>query len=178
MSNRIQPASREQPRNRQNLSEDGPELGNGLSFLSSKENDEACAEARVWLEMITRRTERFGELCSQAPPVDRVQFRLPEELPNAWLHLLMSLIVCTNDHMLFEDQMTTCYELLEEGMRKVVRSLTSKSLLEYTVFIPFEVASLVNFQILQDITRNAPDISETYWQYLRRLVSFSSPFIH
>lgn len=177
MSNRIQSASR-QPKNRQNLSEDGPELEHGLSSLSPRENDEACAEARLWLEMITRRTERFGEFCSQAPSVDRVKLRLPEELPKAWLHLLMSLIVCTNDRMLFEDQMTTCYELLEEGMCKVVRGLTSKSLLEYTVFIPFEVASLVNFQILQDITRNAPDISETYWQYLRRLVSFSSPFIH
>jgi hypothetical protein len=58
--------------------------------------------------------------------------------------------------------MTTCYEFLEEGMRKIVRSLTGKSLLEYAVFVPFEVASLISFQLLQDITQTAPDIIETY----------------
>jgi hypothetical protein len=147
-----------------------------LGLQYSTNNDKICVDARVWLETITRRTERFRELCSQAPPVDRLKLRLPEELPKAWLHILMSLVVCTKDRMQLDDQMTTCYELLEEGMRKVVRSLTSKSLLEYAVFMPFEVASLINLQILQDITRTAPDISETYWQYLKRLVSFFQPF--
>jgi hypothetical protein len=49
--------------------------------------------------------------------------------------------------------MATCHELLEEGMHKVVWSLT---------FMLLEVVSLINFQILQDVNRTAPDISETY----------------
>jgi hypothetical protein len=158
------------------MSGDEPDEEYHLGLPSPTNNDDVCVDARIWLETITRRTERFRELCSQAPSADRLKLRLPEELPKAWLHLLMSLVVCTKDRMQFEDQMTTCYELLEEGMRKIVRSLTSKSLLEYAVFVPFEVASLINFQLLQDITRTSPDIIETYWQYLRRLVSFFSPF--
>jgi hypothetical protein len=176
MSNTLQPVSPKRPRNRENMSGDEPDEEYHPGLPSPTNNDDVCVDTRIWLEMITRRTERFRELCSQAPSADRLKLRLPEELPKAWLHLLMSLVVCTKDRMQFEDQMTTCYELLEEGMRKIVRSLTSKSLLEYAVFIPFEVVSLINFQLLQDITRTAPDIIETYWQYLRLLVSFSSPF--
>jgi hypothetical protein len=85
----------------------------------------------------------------------------------------MSLIVCPKDLIQFEDQIAACYELLEEGMRKVIRSLTNKSLLGYAVFKPFEVASLINLQVLQDVTRTGLDISDTYSQYLRRLVSSS-----
>jgi hypothetical protein len=58
-------------------------------------------------------------------------------------------------------------------MRKVIRSLTNKNLLEYAVFKPFEVASLINLQVLQDVARTGLDISDTYSQYLRRLVSSS-----
>jgi hypothetical protein len=129
-------------------------------------------DARIWLQTITRHTQRFRELCSNAPPGDRLKLELPEELSKAWLHLLMSLVICTKDPMQFADQMTTCYELLEEGMRKVVQTFTHKSLLEYSVFMPVDLASLIGFQLLQDLTRTFPDISETYWQYLRRLVSF------
>jgi hypothetical protein len=134
-------------------------------------NDEAAEDARIWLQTITRHTQRFRELCCNAPPADRLKLELPEELPKAWLHLVMSLVVCTKDLLLFENQMMICYELLEEGMRKVVQSFTNKSLLEYTVFMPFDLASLISCQLLQDLTRTYPDISETYRQYLRRLVS-------
>lgn len=154
------------------MSDDDPEEHH-QGFPPPKNSDEACGDARVWLETITRRTERFRDLCSQAPSINRLKIKLPEELPKAWLHLVMSLVLCSIDLMQLEDHMTACYELLEEGMRKVVCSLTNKSLLKYAVFVPFEVVSLINFQLLQDLTQAVPDISETYWQYLRLLASFS-----
>ena len=58
------------------------------------------------------------------------------------------------------------------GARKVFQSLMQKSLLGYLVLRPFELASLMNFQLLGDITQLSLDTSDTYFEYLSSLVSF------
>lgn len=111
---------------------------------------------------------------SQAQAGDRLEIKIPDELLKAWLHIIMSLINYTRAN-LWEDQMNTCAALVEEGMKKVVQSLNRTSLLEKSVFMPSEVASLINFQLLQDLTGNqSSDICETYSVYLRGLVSVHS----
>lgn len=85
----------------------------------------------------------------------------------------MSLINYTRDSSFWDDQMNTCAGLIEEGMKKVVQNLNRKSLQEKSVFMPFEVTSLINFQLLQDLTgTQSDDISETYSVYLKGLVSY------
>lgn len=123
-----------------------------------------------WLEEIAAYVQPFRELYSQAQPPDRSKIQIPDELTKSWLHLLMSLIFCTKETTLFHIHIVICYELLKEGMRIIVQNRTQKSLLEYSVFMPFGLAVLINFQ-LQDVPRASPDISETYWEYLKRLVS-------
>ena len=69
--------------------------------------------------------------------------------------------------------MNTCSRLIEEGMKQVVQHLNRRSLHEKSVFMPLEVTSLINFQLLQDFTgTQSDDISETYSIYLKGLVSF------
>lgn len=92
----------------------------------------------------------------------------------AWLHVIMSLINFMTSNP-WEDQMNTCAALIEEGMKKTVQSLNRQSLLEKSVLMPSEVAFLINFQLLQDLTGNqSDDICETYSVYLRGLVSVHS----
>lgn len=131
------------------------------------------------LDVIVRRTQPFKDLLSQAQAADRSEIKIPDELPKAWLHVIMSLINYTRDSSLWEDQMNTCASLIEQGMKKVVQSLNRKSLLERSVFMPFEVTSLINFQLLQDLTgTQSGDISETYSVSLKRLVSYFPVVAH
>jgi hypothetical protein len=85
----------------------------------------------------------------------------------------MSLVFSSKETHLtvFEEQSFICGELLNKGMAKVARNLTQKSLLEYLVFKPWELVSLINFALLGDITSPHPDITDTYVEYLRSLVS-------
>jgi hypothetical protein len=125
-----------------------------------------------WLGYATQTTSVFKEMLSHANSNERSMIEVPEELPKAWLHLLMAVIFSFKDQymMIFEEQSDVCSQLLNEGMRKVVENLGQKSLLEYAVFKPWELASLVNFVLLRDITGQSPDISDTYLEYMTYLV--------
>lgn len=130
------------------------------------------------LKLATRRVQPFAELFSQAQATDRSNIDLPEEFQKVWLHLLMSLICFQQDATRTTDHMDVCTGLLVDGMRKVVQRPNQKPLVEYAVVMPFQLASLLNFQLLQDITRASLDIDTTYWEYLKSLVSRlkESPF--
>lgn len=137
-----------------------------------------ASEVIRWLNLATRRILPFVELLSQAPAFNRSSIELPEELPKAWLHLIMSLAYFVQDTTLFANQMNMCIVLLVEGMRKVIQRANQKGLSEYYVFTPFQLSSLINFNILQDITRVSPDINTTYWEYLQSLVSCLNRSLH
>ena len=110
--------------------------------------------------------ERFAEIL----PADQSSVEIPEEMLKAWLHLIMSLICITKDSILFETHITIACRLVDEGMKKVIQRLLQNSLLDKSVFMPFEVALLVNFQLLRDITGPHPDITDSYREYLNSLV--------
>ncbi len=75
------------------------------------------------------------------------------------------------DLVSFDSRAAPCNELLDGGIRKIVQGLSQRSLLEYLVPAPTEMALILNFQFLQDVTRASPDISESYWQYLKGVLS-------
>ena len=123
------------------------------------------------LEMIARRIQPFRELLSTAKHGDLFKLEVPAEMPRAWLHLVMYLVMCTEEGLRSPSwHAAMCDELLAEGMRKIVRSLSHHSLLDNLVLAPAELALLINFQLLQDVTKIFPDISESYGEYLRALV--------
>jgi hypothetical protein len=120
-----------------------------------------------------RHVQPFKELFAQATPSDQYGIDIPEELLKAWLHFIMSLVYCTKDLALWDEQINKASSLIDKGMKKIVQNLNQKSLLDKSVFMPFEVALLVNFQLLQDITVAHPDITESYREYLSYLVRIS-----
>lgn len=123
-----------------------------------------------FLGQTVKQIQPFKELYSQAHSTDRLNIHLPEEFPKAWLYLLICLASTTNDMMVFDAQRLVVHDLLDKGMRQVVQDTAKKSLLESLVFTPFELASLINFQLLEGASTHSQDIIEPYWQYLRGLV--------
>ncbi|KFZ07201.1 hypothetical protein V501_06656 [Pseudogymnoascus sp. VKM F-4519 (FW-2642)] len=122
-----------------------------------------------FLGQIARQVQPFKEFYAEARPADRVNIHLPEEFPKAWLYLLISVASTTKDMAVFENQNSVVHDLLDKGMRKVVQETSKKSLLDSLVFTPFELATLINFQLLEGVTPYSQDIIEPYWQYLRSL---------
>jgi len=122
--------------------------------------------------MINRNITPFRDLMSQVPASDRGNIQIPEELERAWLHLLLSFaFLVWEDMQVFDDQMVICNDLLELGMKNVIRNMSDVRLSDYAVFPPSEFASLITFQLLHDVKDSALDISETYLEYLKLLVS-------
>ncbi|OBT78122.1 hypothetical protein VF21_02657 [Pseudogymnoascus sp. 05NY08] len=122
-----------------------------------------------FLGQIARQVQPFKEFYAEARPADRLNIHLPEEFPKAWLYLLISVASTTKDIAVFENQNSVVHDLLDKGMRKVVQETSKKSLLDSLVFTPFELATLINFQLLEGVTPHSQDIIEPYWQYLRSL---------
>jgi hypothetical protein len=115
---------------------------------------------------------------SQVPASDRTGIQIPEELERAWLHLLLSFaFLVWEDMQVFDEQMVICNNLLELGMKKIIQNMSTVRLSNYAVFPPSEFASLLTFQLLQDVNDSALDldISEIYLEYLKSLVSRRCP---
>ncbi|CZR67669.1 uncharacterized protein PAC_17568 [Phialocephala subalpina] len=130
-------------------------------------------EISFWLTETSRRLQLFKDIFSHANSAERASIQIPEEFPRAWLHILMSLVFCSNEKYMakFEEQSRICTDILDDGMRKVVQNLMQKSLLEYSVFKPWELISLINFQLLGDIKGQSLDTSDTYFEYLSSVES-------
>jgi hypothetical protein len=158
----------------QALSNQERDQGNDTYRPSRYSRELDADEILNWLTYTTRATQAFREIYSEADKSERAGIEIPEELQKAWLHLLMAMVFSSKDQHLsfFQDQSTLCSLLLNGGMRKVVEKVGQKSLLEYAVFKPWELTSLINFVLLSDITGEIRDVSETYVKYLDLLVSF------
>ncbi|KAI9053978.1 hypothetical protein LZ554_002922 [Drepanopeziza brunnea f. sp. 'monogermtubi'] len=122
--------------------------------------------------LLNQSTVPFAELFSQLPLAERSDVQTPEELTTAWLHLVLGLASCPKDLRLFDTQMSTCVELVEQGIRKAVMALTKVyELPNYAVFQPYEFALLIAFQLSRDDGGSPTEISDTYLEYLKSLQS-------
>jgi hypothetical protein len=134
-----------------------------------------ASEVLDWLKILTRTATPFRELFSQAQEKDQAHIQIPDVLAKAYLHLLMSLAFASYDMRLFYDQIVLCDDLITLGMRKVTENLSQNRLSEYATFVPMELASMIAFLLIQDVTGPAIDIQETYIEYIRVLVSLLTP---
>lgn len=83
----------------------------------------------------------------------------------------MSFIHLPRDNYLGETILREARLLIGDGMNKMVKSSSTKTLLERSVVLPLEIVSLISLKLLQDVTRGLPDISETYSSYIESIVS-------
>ncbi|TGO17316.1 hypothetical protein BPAE_0437g00020 [Botrytis paeoniae] len=119
-----------------------------------------------WMALIGKRIEVFKELLSEVPIVDRCEIGISEKLPRAWLHVLMALAFTKDMASAWYTHMNLCLDLMNEGMKETLQALSRYQLSDYVVFAPFDLASLITFQLSQDLTGSCPDICTTYVDYM------------
>lgn len=113
----------------------------------------------------------FNETIGYSDGLSRLDIVIPDELKNAWLHLTMGLIFVPHDEVMSENLLIHAQLLIEEGIESIVKSLSTKSLVEDAVILPVELLSLMGLKMLQDSTAGLPDITDTYSTYLESVVS-------
>lgn len=102
------------------------------------------------------------------------QMQLPEAFVRAWLHCVMSLVVCTTFQPTSSDSyrhISLCGKLLYQGTEELMKGLHSTSLDEKQAVLPMGIMSLVIRRVLQDVTGDMRDLSDTYWDYIKILES-------
>ncbi|KAH8654579.1 hypothetical protein BGZ60DRAFT_532947 [Tricladium varicosporioides] len=151
--------------------------GNSGEILTYRRPEPSAREALVALSQMLgelgRWTQNFRDVCSHADYDERSSMELSENFPKAWLSILMSVVTyCINGNLsVFHHQGKIARELLLTGLRSTVQDLTHTSLSEYAILKPWELTSLVNYQLLGDITSSSLDTSDTYFEYLNNLES-------
>lgn len=124
-----------------------------------------------------RKLKPFKDVVSQA---DRAKVQVPEALPNAWVHLVMALVLYMVPRLAYwKPKADVAANLLSDGEAAMLKGfLTLDSLLDNTVFTPFDLATLLVYQLGKDVTNSRPDIEQTYSQYLALLVRLRTyPFV-
>ncbi|TGO84528.1 hypothetical protein BPOR_0494g00040 [Botrytis porri] len=124
-----------------------------------------------WMVLIGKRIEVFKELLSEVPILERCEIDISEKLPRAWLHVLVALAFTKDMASSWYTHMNLCLGLMNEGMKETLQTLSKYQLSEHVVFAPFDLASLITFQLSQDLTGSCPDICVTYVDYMTSLES-------
>ncbi|CRG89948.1 Dual oxidase 2 [Talaromyces islandicus] len=122
---------------------------------------------------IARKLKPFRDVVSMASPADQAKIQIPETLPKAWIHVVMALVlymVPRPAYYYWESKADIAADLLSDGVAAMLKCLQAMdSLLEDTVFAPFDLATLLVYQLGKDVTNSRPDIEQTYSQHLALL---------
>lgn len=117
--------------------------------------------------------QSFEGLLSHARADDREKVKIPDELVQAWLHILMGLVHSTQGRHLWRAHTDIAENLIKTGMRLLIDDLASRlesSLLDRATLLPMDIVSLACLTLLKDMTCSSRDISDTYLDYLKSLV--------
>lgn len=109
------------------------------------------------------------QFVSLMPDNERIQISIPEELPKAWLYLIMTLLSKspqTNERLGYKFE-----DLIDIGLKRIVQQIGKQSLSQYSVLPPSQLLSVVNRQLLNDLPGHFPAIDDVYNTYMHRLVS-------
>ncbi|KAK3492602.1 uncharacterized protein B0T23DRAFT_146058 [Neurospora hispaniola] len=139
-------------------------------------DDEGVADDRYQLRAVLKELAvmilYFTETFMHAQHSDRVQIRVPDQLIDGWLHLLLGLSYMSTD----PERASTFLDLhakplISQGLNAIVKDMAKKPLLENSVVLPQELVSLISRKLLTDVTPGLPNISQTYSAYLSAIES-------
>ncbi|KAH7319933.1 hypothetical protein B0I35DRAFT_352491 [Stachybotrys elegans] len=126
---------------------------------------------RTFLRDLNPEIAAFQSVFSYASDEERKCIKVPQEFVEAWLHIVSAMIHGAKGTTQWFDHFEAIQQLIEKGMEKMFRGMSSTNLLDKVAVLPMETMPLVLLGLLKDRVRKADDISETYSQYLNFLES-------
>ncbi|KAI3318826.1 hypothetical protein HD806DRAFT_539853 [Xylariaceae sp. AK1471] len=127
---------------------------------------------RLRLRNMAKEYQHAQNLMSQVQLSDRAKVAIPDGLILAWIHTTMGLIYAMQDSQVWEEHLDKATGLVSAGLHEITNRLAGYgNLLGNAVILPMEIVSIVGFKLLQDATNGAPNISETYSEYLKAIAA-------
>ncbi|KAK6856541.1 hypothetical protein PG995_006728 [Apiospora arundinis] len=111
----------------------------------------------------------FQGIFNHIPAEERRSVRIDDALVQAWMHLLMGLIMGSQDTRGWSEHLETCSSRFQSGTKDIISYLSTVDLLEHAVLQPLELVSLLSLKLIQDSTDGKTDLTESYFQEVEDL---------
>lgn len=111
---------------------------------------------------------------SHASAEAKAKFEPPTQILEAWIYLILANIHSSTDLDTFLSYLDTATTLLQSGIRKILKSLSTSTLLTVSSVLPTELLSMMGLKVLKDVTSmsGSINISKIYSQCIEDLVGF------
>lgn len=136
---------------------------------------ERLVDLRARLSPLAATMTSFAEIFRHAGPEERARTRVPDEVVQAWIHLLMALVCGGSDEHRAGGLMDDARDLLDAGLREMVMAMSDRTLLGRAVVLPMELVSLLSLQLMQNPNPGLPDAAETYLSCIKTIASPHHP---
>ncbi|KAH8201408.1 hypothetical protein TruAng_004408 [Truncatella angustata] len=113
--------------------------------------------------------QSFQSTFSHLPADERVKVEVPNSLICAWLHLLLALVQGAHDGLDWQENFGIADALITKGMGEIMENLSAPNLLQTAAIHPLELISLMSKSLFQDSIGIDQTLSDTYYQYMKRL---------
>ncbi|KAL2021387.1 hypothetical protein VTK56DRAFT_7252 [Thermocarpiscus australiensis] len=118
---------------------------------------QSVSYVRSQLRVLAVNLTPFNDVFSYARGSDFARIHLPNEITQAWMHLILGLVHCTKNSDRTERFLDGATYLLARGTNIIIRSLSQQSLEEKSTVLPLEVFSLISLQLMQGVA-NVQDV--------------------
>ena len=101
------------------------------------------------------------------------EMKIPDALGDAWLHLVMCLVLCADDQSHryeVDEEFRACKSAVIRSKEEILWSLAPNPLQEREAVLPLGITSLVAKNLVNHGVAGQPDITSTYLEYLNHLV--------
>jgi hypothetical protein len=105
------------------------------------------------------------------PAAERHNVVVPDSLVLAWMHLLMGLIMSTEDDGTWEEHLHVTHQLILKGLADMLSTLPAGDLLAFTTLRPMDLVSLFSLKLIKDSADGFISLTDSYSEYIKDLVS-------
>ncbi|KAK7973707.1 hypothetical protein PG989_015555 [Apiospora arundinis] len=142
-------------------------------FLPGHVDEDAPTVGKFWGAIMSFVQVRFmlyfQGIFNHIPAEERRSVRIDDALVQAWMHLLMGLIMGSQDTRGWSEHLETCTSRFQSGTKDIISHLSTVDLLEHAVLQPLELVSLLSLKLIQDSTDGKTDLTESYFQEVEDL---------
>ncbi|KAK6840013.1 hypothetical protein PG987_005879 [Apiospora arundinis] len=142
-------------------------------FLPGHVDEDAPTVGKFWGAIMSfvqvRFVLYFQGIFNHIPAEERRSVRIDDALVQAWMHLLMGLIMGSQDTRGWSEHLDTCSSRFQSGTKEIISHLSTVDLLEHAVLQPLELVSLLSLKLIQDSTDGKTDLTESYFQEVEDL---------
>lgn len=127
---------------------------------------------RPMLRPLATKLDSFTDIFNHE---DRSRITVPDELMEAWIHLLMGLMYSPADREGWDELIEGATKLVDTALADMVMAMSDYTLRSQAVLLPMELACLISLELMTEAPPGLPSITKTYLTRLATIASCPHP---